>query len=234
MFHELILSIKLAAKNLRANAARTLFSLLGIVIGVTAVILVLSLGAGLKGYVFGQLTAFGTDIFQVEIKVPKTGHTSSGNIGGQVGGTQITTFKIKDAEEVAKLANVASWYAGIMSQQIVQYENKKKQGFLMGVTAGVSEADEQAKIASGEMFSEGDDQSLRQVAVLGSAMKKYFFGDSEAVGKNIKIKGQTYRVVGVLEERGLTGFFNFDDIIYVPIRTLQKKMMGVDHIQFAI
>ena len=232
--HEIILSIKLAAKNLRANAARTLFSLLGIVIGVTAVILVLSLGAGLKGYVFGQLTAFGTDIFQVEIKVPKTGHTSSGNIGGQVGGTQITTFKIKDAEEVAKLANVASWYAGIMSQQIVQYENKKKQGFLMGVTAGVSEADEQAKIASGEMFSEGDDQSLRQVAVLGSAMKKYFFGDSEAVGKNIKIKGQTYRVVGVLEERGLTGFFNFDDIIYVPIRTLQKKMMGVDHIQFAI
>lgn len=234
MFYELILSIKLAAKNLRSNAGRTLFSLLGIVIGVMAVILVLSLGAGLKGYVFGQLTAFGTDIFQIEVKVPKTRHVSSGNISGQVGGTQITTFKIEDAEEVAKLSNVKSWYAGIMSQQIVQYEEKKKQAFIMGVSAGVTEADEQAKIAEGQFFTKGDDEGLKQFAVLGWAMKEKFFGNGQAVGKAIKIKGQTYQVVGVLEERGLTGFFNFDDIVYVPIRTLQKKVMGIDHIQFAI
>lgn len=232
--HELIISIKLAFKNLRGNVGRTLFSLLGIVIGVTAVILVLALGAGLKGYVFGQLTAFGTDIFQVEVKVPKTGHTSSGNIGGQVGGTQITTFKIEDAEKVAKLSNIKSWYGGIMGQQIVSYEEKKKTAFLMGVTAGVAQADEQAKIAEGQFFTEGDDEGLKQFAVLGWTMKEYFFGDGQAVGKTIKIKGQTYQVVGVLEERGLTGFFNFDDIIYVPIRTLQKKVMGIDHIQFAI
>ncbi len=232
--HELIISIKLALKNLRGNAGRTLFSLLGIVIGVTAVILVLALGAGFKNYVFGQLTAFGTDIFQVEIKIPKTGHTSSGNIGGQVGGMQITTFKLEDAEKVAKLSNVKSWYGGIMSQQIVQYEEKKKQAFIMGVSAGVAEADEQAKIAEGQFFSEGDDEGLKQFAVLGWAMKERFFGDGSAVGKSIKIKGRTYQVIGVLEERGLTGFFNFDDIVYVPIRTLQKKVMGIDHIQFAI
>ncbi len=234
MIYELILSIKLATKNLRSNVARTLFSLLGIVIGVTAVILVLALGMGLKNYVFGQLTAFGTDIFQVEVKVPKTKHTSSGNIGGQVGGTQITTFKIEDAEKVAKLSNVKSWYAGIMSQQIAQYENKKKQVFLMGVTAGVSEADEQARIADGEMFSENDDQGLKQVVVLGADIKDYFFGESKAIGQNIKIKGQTYRVIGVLEKRGLSGFFNFDDIIYIPVQTLQKKIMGINYIQFAV
>ena len=232
--HELFVSIKLALKNLKSNAGRTLFSLLGIVIGVAAVILVLALGAGVRSFVLGQVTAFGTDIFQVEVKVPKTEHTSSANIGGQVGGTQITTFKVEDAEKVAKLPNVGPWYAGIMSQQVAQFENQKKQTFLMGVTAGVTQADEQAKIAEGQMFSNEDDKSLKQAVVLGGGIKEYFFGDSEATGKDIKIKGQTYRVVGVLEKRGVVGFFNFDDIIYVPLETLQKKIMGIDHIQFAI
>lgn len=234
MFHEFLISVSLAFRNLKSNVGRTVFSLLGIVIGVTAVILVLALGAGVRSFVLGQVTAFGTDIFQVEVKVPKTEHTSSANIGGQVGGTQITTFKLEDAEKVAELPNINSWYAGIMSQQVAQYENKKKQTFLMGVTAGVTEADEQAKIAEGQMFSEEDDKSLKQAAVLGSDIKEYFFGDAQAVGKDIKIKGQTYRVVGVLEKRGFTAFFNFDEIIYVPLETIQKKIMGIDHVQFAI
>lgn len=232
--HEILISIKLAFKNLRGNAGRTLFSLLGIVIGVTAVILVLSLGAGLKSFVLDQLSSFGTDIFEVEIKVPKTAQTSSQNIGGMVGGTQITTLKVEDCEEVAELPNVKSWYAGVMSQQITSYENKKKQAFLMGVTAGVTQADEQAKIAEGEMFTDADDKGLKQVAVLGADIKDSFFGDQDAIGKTIKIKGQTYRVIGVLERRGFVSFFNFDDIIYVPLETLQKKIMGIDYVSFAI
>ncbi len=234
MFHEFLVSVSLAFRNLKSNVGRTIFSLLGIVIGVMAVILVLALGAGVRSFVLGQVTAFGTDIFQVEVKVPKTEHTSSANIGGQVGGTQITTFKLKNAEKVAELPNVKSWYAGIMSQQVAQYENKKKQTFLMGVTAGVTQADEQARIAEGQMFSEADDKSLKQVVVLGGGIKEYFFGDAEAVEKDIKIKGQTYRVIGVLEKRGVVGFFNFDDIIYIPLETIQKKIMGIDHIQFAV
>ncbi len=232
--HEIFLSIKLAFKNLRQNAGRTTFSLLGIVIGVTSVILVLSFGSGLKNFVLDQLSSFGTDIFEVEIKVPKTKQTSSQNIGGLVGGTQVTTLKLQDAEEVAKLSNVKAWYAGVMSQQITAYEDKKKQAFLMGVTAGVSQADEQTKIAEGAMFTEEDDKALRQVAVLGSNIKDYYFGEQEAIGKPIKIKGKTYQVAGVLAKRGLTGFFNFDDVIYVPLETLQKKIMGIDYVSFAI
>lgn len=232
--HELLISIKLAFKNLRSNAGRTIFSLLGIVIGVASVILVLSLGNGVKNFVLGQVASFGTDIFQVEVKTPKTKHVSSENIGGMVGGTQITTLKLKDAEKVAKLPNVSFWYAGIMSQQVTSYENKKKQAFLMGVTAGVTQADEQAKIAEGQMFTEEDNKGLKQVAVLGSDIKDYYFGDASAVGKDIKIKGQTYRVIGVLQKRGVAGFFSFDEIIYLPIETLQKKVMGINHIQFAI
>lgn len=234
MLHELILSIKLALKNLRSNVGRTVLSLLGIVIGVAAVIVVLSLGAGLRSFVIGQVESFGTDIINVEVKVPKTKHTSSQNVGGMVGGTQITTLKIEDAEEIAKLPNVRAWYGGIMSQQLVNYRDKNKQAILMGLTAGVVEADEKTQVEAGRMYTEEEDRNLEQLAVLGSDVKESFFGLEEAVGKTIKIKGQSYKVTGVLKKRGMTGFFNFDNTIYIPMRTLQKKIMGIDHIQFAI
>lgn len=232
--HHLIVSIKLAFKNLRSNIARTLLSLLGIVIGVASVILVLSFGFGMKQYLVGQVSSFGTDLMQIEVKVPKVDKMSSANATGQAGGVNITTFKLDDAEKVAKLDNVDSWYAMIMSQQVTAFENMKKQAMILGMTAGVTKADEKTEVASGRMFSEEDDLGLKQVAVLGSGIKEYYFGDADAVGQNIKIKGQTFKVIGTLKSRGTTGFFNFDDSIYLPLRTVQKKLNGQDYIQAAV
>lgn len=226
--------IKLAFRSIRSNVGRTAVSLLGIVIGVASVILVLSFGMGVKGYLVDQVSSFGTNIMQIEVKVPKVSKTSSSNAGGQVGGTQITTFKLEDAEKVAKLPNVESWYAMIISQQVVNYENNNKQSMILGVTAGVTKADPKTEIESGEMFTQEDDSGLRQVAVLGSEVKDDFFGSSEAVGKRIKIKGQSYEVIGVLKKRGGSGLFNFDNTIYLPIQTVQKKLSGIDNIQSAI
>jgi putative ABC transport system permease protein len=232
--HEILTSIKLALKSLRSNVGRTAFSLAGIVIGVAAVIIVLSLGAGVKGFVMSQVESFGTDIIEIEIKTPKTAQTSAQNIGGMVGGAQVTTLKIEDVEEAAKLPNVGVWYGGVMSQDIISYKNKNKQVFTMGVTADVAQVDEKTEIEFGRMFSAEDDNSLKQVVVLGSGIKESLFGKEDAVGKNIKIKGKSFKVIGVLKERGAVSFFDFDKLIYLPLRTLQKKIMGVDYITFAI
>jgi putative ABC transport system permease protein len=231
--HEIWVSIKLALGNLRSNKGRTIFSLLGIVIGIVSVIMVLALGEGVKGFVVGQIESFGTDIIQIEPKAPKANKQSSANATSQFGG-QITTLKLEDAEKVGELSNVEAWYAGNISQQVISYENKNKQSMIMGVSSGVVEADEKLVFEEGEIFSEGDDKGLKQVAVLGSEVKDYFFGDANAIGQNIKIKNQTYRVIGVLKSRGITGFFNFDNTIYLPIQTLQKKIMGIDYIQMAV
>lgn len=231
--HELLVSIKLALGNIRSNVGRTVLSLLGIVIGVVSVILVLSLGAGVKGYVVGQIESFGSNIIQIEPKVPKVNKTSSENVSGQFG-KQLTTFKLDDAKAVAKLPNIGPWYAGVISQQVVNLKNKNKQAMIMGMTAGVFEADKKGEVVSGEPFSEDDDAGLKQVAVLGSKIKTDFFGDADAVGQNIKIKGQTFRIKGVLKERGSTGFFDYDNTIYLPLQTLQKKIMGIDYIQMAV
>lgn len=232
--HSLIIAIELAFKNLRSNIGRTVLSLLGIVIGVASVILVLSLGSGVKQYLVDQVSSFGTDIIAIEVKVPKVSKTSSANATGQVGGTTITTYKLDDAKKVAKLDNIDSWYALVMSQQITSFEDKKKQAMIFGVTAGVTKADQKTEIETGQMFSEEDDNSLRQVAVLGSAMKDYYFGDSDAVGQTIKIKGLNFKVIGTLKSRGTTGIFSFDDVVYIPLQTVQKKLSGTDYIQEAV
>jgi len=232
--HELLISIKLAFKNLRSNIGRTVLSLLGIVIGVASVILVLSFGSGVKNYLVDQVSSFGTDIMQIEVKVPKVNKMSSANAGGQVGGVTITSLKLDDAKKVAKLANVDSWYAMVINQQVTSFENKKKQAMIIGVTAGVTKADPKTEIDEGRMFTDEEDSSLAQVAVLGSSIKDYYFGDSDPVGQAIKIKGQSYKIIGVLKSRGTTGFFSFDDTIYAPLETVQKKLSGTDHLQSII
>lgn len=232
--HGFLVSLKMAYKNLRSNIGRTLLSLLGIVIGVASVILVLSFGSGVKNYIVEQVTSFGTDIMQIEVKVPKVNKMSSANVEGQVTGTSITTLKLDDAKRVAKISNVDSWYAMVISQQIASFENKKKQTMIVGVTAGVVKADPKTEIDQGRMISEEEDDSLSSVAVLGSNIKNEFFGESDAVGQTIKIKGQSYKVIGTLKSRGTSGFFSLDDAVYLPLQTVQKKISGIDYIQTAI
>ena len=229
-----IISIKLALRNLYGNKVRTTLSLLGIVIGVTSVILILSLGNGLKSFVVGQVESFGTDIVQIEVKVPNTGHVSSQNAGAMAGGTQITTLKLDEVEELADLPNLGSWYAGILGQQIVSLDNENEQTFIFGVTSGMMEADSGAELDRGTFFLEEDDRDLKQVAVLGSKTKELFFPNDDAVGQSIKIGKSKYKIVGVLKERSSAGGFDMNEIVYIPLNTLQKKIMGIDHIQFAI
>ncbi len=197
-------------------------------------IIILSLGAGIRNFIVGQVETFGTDVIEIEIKVPKTEQTSLQNVGGQVGGAPITTLKKGDIEAIAKIDNIGAWYAGIIGQQITSYLDKNKQAIIFGTSPQMTEVDKGTKMESGRMYSEQDDQELKQVVVLGSEVKKTFFGSDNAVGQMIKIKGQSYKVIGVLKERGATVGFDWDSLVYMPLGTLQKKIMGVDHVQFAM
>jgi len=230
-----IIAIALAVKNLRTNIGRTVLSLVGIVIGVMAIVIVLSLGAGLREFVFAQLESFGTDYIEIEVKVPNTEQASTQNAGSMAGGMAITTFKLDDAQEVSKLPNVSAWYAGNLGQEVVSFRGHNKQAMIMGTTEGVTGVDANFKIESGEMYTDEDDRSLKQVVVLGSKIKDSLFGTNTALGEKVKINKQAYTVIGILEERGgSSGFFDFDEIVYMPLQTLQKKILGIDYISFAM
>ncbi len=225
-------SFRFALKTIATHKARTALALLGVVIGVFAVVVVTSLGEGVKGFVLGQVESFGTDLIQVEVKIPNTTAMSSDNASSRAQGTQITTLTVKDGEAIAKLPNVEAMYAGTIGQERATYGSIGKRISLFGTGSGVAVVDSNAKIESGRFFTDEEDNSLAQVVVLGSEIKETFFGESEAVGQSITLKGDKYRVIGVLAPRGAAAFFNLDVFTYVPVQTLQKKLLGVDYVQF--
>jgi putative ABC transport system permease protein len=231
MFHELILSIRLAFKNLRTNVGRTVLTLVGIVIGITSVILIMTTGQGVKNFIMDLIGTFGNDVIQVEVKVPATSATSSQNAMGQAMGIQITTLKQEDAAAIAKLPNVDSIYTANFTQELATYQGIKKRALLFGASADVPRADPGVKLMEGNFYTEADDRSLAQVAVIGPDIREIFFGNGPAIGKEIKIKGMNYKVIGVLAKRGTFGVVNYDELIYLPVETLNKKMLGIDYLR---
>jgi len=222
--------VRFAWKSITANGLRTLLTLSGIIIGTVAVFSVLSLGDGLKRFVNGQIESFGSDIIQTEVKVPSTDKNSTANATGLAQGIQITTLTQDDGKAVAKLPNVVAWYGGSIGQELATHEDTTKRVMLFGAGWQAPVVDQGTKITEGNFYTEEEDMSAANVAVLGSGVRKTFFPDQPAVGQTIKIKDQSYRVIGVLAERGSTGFVSFDDFIYIPVTTLQKKVLGVDYV----
>lgn len=228
--------IKMSARNLQSNIIRTSLTVLGIVIGIASVIVVFAAGEGVKSLVLGQIESFGTDIIETEIKVPtgKKGFAAEQQSATSLAtGVQITTLTLEDMEDINKLSNVRDGYAAIMSQEQISYSNELKKAFLLGTTASYIDIDK-SRIKSGRFFTEAEDKSLARVVVLGSKIKEKLFGDAEAIGKSVKIKNNKFRVVGVMEERGAVMTMDFDDYVYIPIRTLQKRMMGIDHVLYMV
>lgn len=223
---------RFALKTIATHKARTFLALLGVVIGVFAVVVVTSLGEGVKGFIVGQVESFGTNLIQVEVKIPNTTAMSSENAASRVQGTQITTLTVKDGEAIRKVPNVEAVYAGTIGQERASYGSLGKRIFLFGTGADIAVVDENAKLESGRFFTSEEDANLVRVVVLGSETKETFFGESDAVGESITLKGEKYRVIGVLAPRGTAAFFNLDAFTYVPVRTLQKKILGVDYVQF--
>lgn len=232
MLKKIILSIKLAFKNLFKNKGRTVLTLFGVVIGIMSVIVVTSSGQGVKNYILGQFDSYGNNIIQIETKVPAISKNSSANATQQAQGVQITTLKDSDGKSLLKIPNVKEYVAGTMGQEIVAYMGENKRAMLYGVGHNIASVDTGAKVSEGEFFTKEDNASLAQVIVIGSEIKKDLFGQENPIGKSVKIKGMEFKVIGVAKERGVAGFFNYDEIIYIPVQTLEKKILGIDYVRF--
>jgi putative ABC transport system permease protein len=227
----ILLSLRFAIKTIVSHKARTILALLGVVIGVFSVVVVMSLGDGVKSFVLGQVESFGGNVIQVEVKVPSTGAMSSDNASSRGQGTQITTLVVDDKDAIKKLPNVTSAYAGTIGQERATYGSIGKRILLFGASYEVPIVDQKIVVEEGRFYSEDEANNGARVVVLGAGVKETFFGTGDALGESITMKGEKYRVVGVLESRGSAGFFDLDSLAYVPVETLQKKILGVDYVQ---
>ncbi|MGB0756875.1 MAG: ABC transporter permease [Patescibacteria group bacterium] len=225
--------IRIALHALRANKLRTLLTVTGIVIGIMSVMVILSAGKAMEQFFIDQVNAFGSNYIQIEIKVPATAQASSENAFNLASGVTITTMTIDDMKAIQELENVDQAYAGDFGQEVVVYRDQNEVAFLYGVSDTYIDIDT-SELAEGRFFTEEEDKSLAQVVVLGSKMKEKLFGEQDALGKRIKIGKTNFTVIGVLKERGAVLFFDLDDIVYVPIRTHQKKLAGIDYITMIV
>lgn len=226
----IIQTITTAYNSLIKQKMRSFLTILAVAVGIGIVIIVLSSGAGMEKFISNQLDSFGTDLIEVEVKVPSTKQASVANAAGQAMGITITTLKTDDMDAILKLPNIKNGYSMLMGQDLASYQNESKKVMLMGVSPQASVVDRATKLAEGDFVTEEDDKGLAQTAVLGYEVKEKLFGNDEALGKYIKIKRKNFRVSGVLEKRGAMMGMDFDNLIYIPIRTLQKKILGIDHV----
>jgi len=206
-------------------------TVLGIIIGISAVIIVMSAGESIKSLVLGEFESFGTDFIQVEIKVPTAKKNSVANAGGLAQGIQITTLKNKDAEDIGKLNNVKNYGGGLMGQDVVSYLNANKVVNYLGSSASTLEI-MGVDIERGQLYSEEDDKQLAKVVIVGSKVATDLFGNDDPLGKNIKIGKTKFRIIGVAKEKGMSFGFNYDEMVYLPLNTTQKLLMGIDYLMF--
>lgn len=229
--NKILQSFRFALRSIGSHKTRTVLSLIGVVIGVFSVVVVMTLGNGVKSFVLGQVESFGTDLIQVEVKIPNTGNMSNANATSRAQGTQITTLTTDDKDAIEKLPNIVSAYTGTIGQERATYGSVGKRVLLFGASSEVTIVDRKAELAEGRFYTREEESSQARVIVLGSGVKETFFGSGTAVGESITIKGEKYRVVGVLASRGSAGFFDLDTLAYVPVTTLQKKILGVNYVQ---
>jgi putative ABC transport system permease protein len=219
-----ILLVALGA--LRVNKLRSFLTMLGIVIGVAAVIAMVALGRGAQNSVKDRIAALGTTLLTI---IPG----QQAGMGG-VRTTDQSKMTIDDAKALEQRGEVIAAVEPEMSRQLqVQWLNKNTQTNIIGTTANYTTV-RKYQIESGQMFTNGDDASRKRVAVLGPTVLSNLGVDNDQaiLGQDIRIRGIQFEVIGILKSKGQTGGFNNpDDQILIPIQTARFRVFGTDRVR---
>lgn len=219
--------IKLSFSVLHLNKARTLLTGLGIIIGIASVIVIISAGIGAQSLIVNQLNSIGTNLIGI---LPGASEENSAPASAM--GIMVTTLKYEDAEAISRQIShidaVSSYNTGLAT---ASWENNDVDISYYGVMASYPDV-ENAKINSGRFFTREEDNSSARVIVLGWQIAEDLFKGQIAVGQKIKLGKEFFEVIGVIEERGASGFQNLDKIAFIPAKTAQKIMLGVHHVNY--
>jgi putative ABC transport system permease protein len=212
-----------ALRGLTTNKSRSLLTILGIVIGITAIIIVMSIGQGAENLILGQIEGLGATTISIDPgKQPE----------GPSGFAELYTdsLKPKDIEALKRPANVQGLrdISPIVIQPVsIVYGNEVKRATVMG-TAEIIPDILSIYPDVGQFFSEDDVRQKSRVVVLGYNIKDDLFGQSDAIGETVRIKDQAFRVIGVFP-KGKTSIINVDENVLVPLTSAQQYLTGTIH-----
>jgi ABC-type antimicrobial peptide transport system permease subunit len=230
-------SFSQSVKALKANPVRTGLTTLGIVIGISTVILVLSAGEGFRSLINSQLEAYGTNTLFIQTRVPPTtknkgAGASSADQSRAASPVAITTLKTRDLDDIKKLPNVVNTYGMVVGQKVISYRGTEKSVLFYATSAARFDIDK-GKLKEGRFFTQAEDTGADQVVILGSSLASDLFGQQDPLNELIRIGDINFSVIGVYEPRGGLGG-DEDNTVYLPLRTGQKKLLGIDHLLMAV
>ncbi len=218
-------SIKMALEGMVSNKLRTFLTLLGIIIGVGAVIAMVSLGFGMKENIKNNISKLGSNL----LVITSGGRTSSGARLAAGEGAKLT---FEDGEAILKQVDgVARMSASVNRSYQLVAGNQNWTSRVEGTTP--SNFDIQSlEIEDGRIFRSNDLTSRSRVAVIGKTVADSLFPDGEAVGQLMRINKAPFQVIGVLKSKGQSGMGqDQDDVVYIPLTTAQNRMMGITYVQ---
>lgn len=210
-------SITSAYKGLSTSKGRSLLTILGIVIGIMSIMIVMSLGAGAQRLILDQVDSLGSRIIFV---------SDSRENGGPPQPTD--TLDDRDLTELRKKTNVPNAnlvLASAFNAQRITYGSEAYDGAVQGITPEWERAFSLTP-AQGDFISDDDVRSSAKVALIGHTVRKELFPGEDPIGQIIKIKNNSFRVIGVLPEKGLLALFGYDESVFLPITTFQNTILN--------
>ncbi len=223
-------------KALSANPVRTVLTTLGIMIGIATVITVLSAGAGFNSLINNEVASLGNNTLFIKTKVPPTtkNRAASSITGGLSPGIAvgITTFNQRDLDDIKKLNNVANDYGEVTGMAVASYRNNNKSAIYYGASYEKFSIDEH-QLSEGRFYTQAEDAGASQVVILGSTIAKDLFVQDDPLGKLVRVGNLNFQVIGVYKAQG-GGDTGPDGGLYVPLKTAQYKMLGINYITVGV
>jgi putative ABC transport system permease protein len=219
--------LKLSSTSLRVHKSRALLTMLGIIIGISAVIIISSVGAGAQSLIFNQIKSVGSNLVAI-----MPGHRSEDEPPAAAFGISITTLSYEDAVSLTDPNNVPHAIAAtpyLKGTATLSYRNRTHESSYNGVSFQYPVV-EDAKLEQGSFFSIREEKGLERVVILGNVARDELFKKEDPIGKYIRIKNENFKVIGIFQSRGSVAFQNQDDQVFIPITTAQKIMLGVNHV----
>jgi ABC-type antimicrobial peptide transport system permease subunit len=216
-------NITVALQGLIANKMRSILTMLGIIIGVLAVIVGTAIGQGSRQQILERIQSLGSNVITI-----RAGSSRTGRVSGGQGSSQ--TLTLNDVDAIEKNCPTVSAIAPVLQRSAqVKFSNQNTNTTIYCTTPAFLNI-RSYSLEDGHSFTDNDVHSMRKVCLVGKTTATTLFGDGTPVGRSLRIQGTSFEIVGLLASKGSALFGDPDDLIMIPISTGMKQVFGLDYL----
>ena len=218
--------VRFSLSSLLDQRMRSFLTILGISVGIAAVVLLTSIGEGIQQFTLAEFTQFGTNLIGINPGRATTLGTSGAIINN------VRPLSIADEESLRRIPGVVDTVSVIQGNGPIEFAKRSRRTTILGVGPSASKV-WQIKVVKGRFLPADDSRAPRSFVVLGSKVKDELFRDANPLGQLVRVAGERYRVIGVMESKGQMLGFDLDDAVYIPtVRAMslfnQQSLMEID------